>query len=104
MEGDVMTNSSLNIHRIWQVNNYTFAIEWNDFSIHEFRLSDLQKLCPCASCVDENTSISPVDPNTILPNVQAIHIRNVGRYGLQIQFTSGCSKGIYSFDQLFQMK
>lgn len=89
------------IKNIWQKDNFHFCIEWNDQNIQEYRLSDLQKKCSCANCIDEVTGQSLIDPRTLVSDVKAIMIRNIGRYGLQIQFTSGCSNGIYSLEELY---
>lgn len=97
-------NHPLYILNIWQKDNYTFTIEWNDETQQDFRLCDLQRTCPCANCIDENTGKPLVDPKTVQDQVSAVAIRSVGRYGLQIQFTSGCSTGIYSFDRLRAMR
>jgi len=92
------------MRRLWQVDNQHFKIEWNDQEQQLFRLSHLQKHCPCANCRDEITGQPLLNPQTIKEDVRAVVIRQVGRYGLRIQFTSGCSTGIYSFDQLRQLK
>lgn len=92
------------VHQIWQKDNYTFSIQWNDGCIQDFRLCDLQRNCPCAHCTDEVTGQRLVDPGTISQDVKAVVIRSIGRYGLRIQFSSGCSMGIYSFDKLRTMK
>ena len=97
-------NKHLVIFNIRQKDNTSFAIEWSDGAIQEFRLSTLQRLCPCAKCVDETTGKPLLDPATVDENVRAISLRSVGRYGLQIKFTSGCSFGIYSFETLRRMK
>ncbi len=91
------------ICRIWQKDNHIFSIEWSDGQIQDFRLSEVQRNCPCAHCTDELTGKRLLDPQIVSENVKAIAIRSVGRYGLQIQFSSGCSMGIYSFDQLRKM-
>ena len=104
MAGDDDMSQLLFICQIWQKNNHTFSIKWNDEMIQDFRLSDLQRNCPCAQCADEITGQSLVDPKMVPDTVRAVVIRNVGRYGLRIQFTSGCSQGIYSFDRLRKMK
>lgn len=88
------------VAKIWQKDNYTFSIQWNDGFIQDFRLSELQRNCPCAHCNDESTGKKLVDSKKIPDDLRAIFIRSVGRYGLRIQFTSGCSMGIYSFDRL----
>lgn len=96
-------NSPLFVRRIWQKDHYTFAIQWNDELIQDFRLCDLQRQCPCAYCTDEMTGKRLLDPKMVSDDVRAVVIRSIGRYGLRIQFTSGCSTGIYSFDRLRKM-
>lgn len=95
-----MKNPPLLIRQIKQKDNYTFSIIWNDGKEQCFRLSTLQRLCPCAQCCDEQTGQRLNNPVGIKDDVRAFHIRNVGRYALKIYFTSGCSTGIYSFDFL----
>ncbi len=92
------------IRTIRQKDNYTFSIQWTDGLEQSFRLSELQRKCPCARCIDENTGQPILDPRTVKDDVRAVRIRSVGRYALQIQFTSGCSTGIYSFDRLRHLK
>lgn len=98
-----MMTPSLFVKKIWQKNNFTFSIVWNDGITQDFKLSDLQRHCPCANCTDELTGQLTIDPKNISEDVRAIVIKSVGRYGLRIQFTSGCSTGIYSFDRLRRM-
>lgn len=88
------------INEIIQKDNYSFTIIWKNGNSSDYRLSDLQKRCPCAGCVDENTGKRLKDHNSIDPDVMAKAIYGVGRYALRIEFTSGCSKGIYDFDML----
>lgn len=100
-------NKSFFICKIWQNDNFHFSIEWNDRMVQKFRLSELQGICSCANCKDEITGKSILNPNSIEHDVQATAIKSIGRYGIQIQFTSGCSSGIYSFEELrtcFQME
>jgi len=80
-------------HGFEQIDSYTFALTRPDAERMVFRLSDIQKRCPCAGCVDGK----PVNSE-----VKATGIQQVGHYGLKIDFTSGCSSGIYSFESLFQ--
>lgn len=88
------------IKSISQKDNYTFNIMWNDGLNCDYRLSDLQKQCPCANCTDEITGKRLLDVSTVKPDLRAIRIYNVGRYAIRIQFAHGCSTGIYSFDML----
>lgn len=86
------------IRKIWQKDNHNFSIEWSDGNINEYRLSKLQKNCPCAGCNVTNHRLSSEE--VIQDNIRAIRINSVGRYALRIHFTSGCSKGIYSYEML----
>jgi DUF971 family protein len=99
MEGvrKVKEPSPLLIKRIWQKNNHTFCIEWHDHHIGEYRLSDLQKKCPCAACLDATSGKRLNPENTVREDVRAQKVVSVGRYALRIFFTTGCSNGIYDF-------
>lgn len=83
------------IKKIWQVDNFNFSIEWSDGLISNYRLSNLQNHCPCAGCIEKNTKQKT---NNI--EVKAYRISNVGRYAIRIEYTEGCSAGIYDFDLL----
>ena len=61
-----------------------------------FTLADLQKECPCKACQDE--AIEP-----LLKDVEATKIAFVGNYAIRLDYTSGCSKGIYAFSLLKQL-
>ena len=89
---------SLSIREIYQKDNTTFSIHWDDDLVQDFRLSDLQKKCPCAHCQKSDGT------KNISDQLKAVAIRSVGHYGLRIQFTSGCSSGIYTFESLRQIK
>jgi len=89
------------VRSIRQKDNYTFTIQWTDNKIVDYRLSELQKRCPCAKCVDENSGMRK--NASVDNNVKAVKISNVGRYALRILYTSGCSTGIYDFDMLHKM-
>lgn len=101
-KGDSLVNSSpaISVKRIWQVDNTTFGIEWSDATQQRWQLCDLQRACPCAACTDEMTGKRLVDPSTIPDDLRAVRITSVGRYALRIQYRSGCSNGIYSYNWL----
>lgn len=92
--------SYLSVRRIEQVDNYRFRIEWSDGETRIYRLSDLQKRCPCARCIDESTNERRASAPAVSENVRAEIIQSVGRYALRIRFTEGCSSGIYLFSLL----
>lgn len=94
-----MNQKDLIIKNIVQIDNYTFEILWNDFTKTKHRLSSIQKVCPCAKCIESNDRIKLLNPN-----VKAKNIQSIGRYAIKIEFTSGCSAGIYDFELLHSNK
>ncbi len=92
-------NSSM-ASKVFQKDPNTMSIIWSDGSSQDFRYSELQRMCPCAGCVDENTGERVLDPATVDENVGAKSVTAVGRYAIKIQFTSGCSTGLYEFEML----
>lgn len=88
-----MSSSAHFIKKIVQKDNHTFTIEWSDGKIADYRLNQLQQICPCAKCKEFSLK-------DLQENVRCKNIQSVGRYALRIEFTSGCSSGIYDFDFL----
>lgn len=88
------------IRTLRQKDSHRFTIEWTDGKISDYRLCDLQRVCPCARCRDEKTGQMLIDPMSVPEDVEALRVVSVGRYALQIYFSTGCSKGIYSFQFL----
>ena len=80
------------IRNLNQLSNDSFRILWSDDKHSIFHLADLQMKCPCARCQE---CIS--EPNL---NVRAVKISSVGNYALRIDFTKGCSRGIFTFNFL----
>ncbi|MBM3207404.1 MAG: DUF971 domain-containing protein [Chlamydiae bacterium] len=90
------------VKNIYQKNNYIFTIEWIDGKISDYRLSDLQRLCSCARCVDEITGERLVNPSQVPDDLTAVRVYSMGRYALKIDFSSGCSRGVYPYEWLRQ--
>lgn len=84
------------IAAIEQRSENTLAIRWTDGSYIHYPLSKLQGHCPCAGCASKK-----VEPEK---SVQAVKLKSVGRYAIRIDFTSGCSKGIYDYDLLYKFE
>lgn len=100
----IMKMRNLNeVEKIVQKDKHNFTVEWSDGLIVDFRLNDLQRRCPCAGCTDEITGKRLMDAAAVPDDLKASAIETVGRYALRINFNSGCSKGIYSFDFLRKM-
>ncbi|MCF7852439.1 MAG: P-loop NTPase [Simkaniaceae bacterium] len=77
------------ITEIKLIDCYTFTLRFNDGKIFEYRMGDLQKICPCARCKNKERKVDP--------QVSAAMVKNVGRYAMKIDFTSGCRNGIFSY-------
>ncbi len=92
--------SQLQLVKLTPLNRTDFTLLWSDGKETRHRLYELQKLCPCAACTDENSGERIPKKEPLDPGVQADSIQLVGRYGIKIAFTSGCSNGIYTFENL----
>ena len=103
MSDTMTTDQIVFIQRIEQMDHHTFFIEWTDGRAQSFRLNHLQKQCPCANCVDETTGRRIALAESIKEDVSATRVQNVGRYAIRIDFTSGCSLGIYPFTLLREL-
>lgn len=91
------------IKAIRQKDNYCFTIDWTDGMSCDYRLSQLQRQCPCAKCHGSDAGKPVAGERAISEDLRAKKISSVGRYALRIEFTSGCSTGIYSFSMLRKM-
>ncbi len=76
--------------KFYQIDSQHLVIEWKDGVKRTIRFAELQKKCQCAGCnkpiVDEE--------------VAATKVEGIGRYAIKVQFTSGCSRGLYPFNML----
>ena len=68
--------------------SFVIASSEGKFSL---RYAEVQKSCPCAHC----QGMGKVEKN-----VSAKQLGKVGNYAIYLQFTSGCSQGIYTWDHL----
>jgi ATP-binding protein involved in chromosome partitioning len=92
------------IASIWQKDRDAFAIRWTDGMETSYQLKELQERCPCAGCVDEMTGVRKAIAPSISKEVGAHRIFSVGRYAIRIEFSSGCSHGIYDFALLRSLR
>lgn len=81
------------VKQIEWIDKHHLRIAWADGTEMKYRLSDLQKRCPCAGCQE---------PQHVEYDVEARNVQNIGHYAIQIEFDSGCSQGIYEFSMLRQ--
>lgn len=88
------------VQKLWQLDNYSFAILWDDGKEMHYQLKDLQELCPCALC--HETRQQGVVKN--LSPLKAKSLESVGSYAMKIHFEDGCSLGIYEFDFLYNLE
>lgn len=88
----------LSVKEINKVDRTSFSILWSDGIHQTFSLADVQRHCPCAGCVDKKIE------NNSQSEVYAKRLSSVGRYALRIDFTTGCSAGIYDYPLLRRMR
>jgi ATP-binding protein involved in chromosome partitioning len=86
--------------RIAQKGRDTLAITWSDGAESAYDVRALRLACACASCVDEWSGQPRLDPDSVPDDVKPTHIRPVGRYAIQIDWSDGHDTGIYSFERL----
>ena len=88
---------------IRKVGEKELLITWDNGDRHLFSLKKLRFLCPCASCVDENTGKRVITENRISPEIRILDHKIVGRYAIQFRWSDGHTTGIYAFDTLHQL-
>lgn len=71
---------------------HRLQIIWKDGLVQEVSFAALQGTCPCVRCQDL--------PEKPLQNLQARSVHSVGKYAIQFEFETGCSRGIYTFEKL----
>lgn len=83
---------SISLNQVQVVQNDAFHLTFTFFQENAFTLSlaEIQKNCPCARCQSK-------ERKTLDPHVSLLEFSFVGRYALRIQFSSGCSSGLYPF-------
>lgn len=92
--GDLLLNS-LNEEKGCKIigeDPYHFSIEWWDGKKSLYRYDDVQSRCRCMECEGKKKEVDQ--------EVKGIEIIMIGKYGIQFQFSKGCSKGIYPFSLL----
>lgn len=90
--------SGLFLKSIKQLDNSSFAILWSNGQECRYRLSDLQQKCPCAQCTEARANGKVIQ---VSATAKAKRITSVGRYAIRVDFSTGCSNGIFDFDYLY---
>ncbi len=79
------------------------VITWEETHEGSYSARDLRLACQCASCVDELTRVTLLDPDTVPADVSALSISLVGNYAIKIDWSDGHNTGIYTYDLLYRM-
>lgn len=69
---------------------------WEGGAISRYAVRRLQENCPCIVCQERLRR----DNLAIVSDLMALSWERVGRYGISLEFSSGCSKGTYSYSLL----
>jgi DUF971 family protein len=75
-------------------------IRWSADDTRTYPARALRCVCSCAECVDENTGVRTLDPNTVPQDITVESMQLVGNYALKIFWTDGHSTGIYTWEFL----
>ena len=85
---------------IERIDDEKLQITWEDDHVSRYSFSHLRRHCPCASCKDEFSGESLLDPETIPKDLKATRSEVVGNYALSFAFADGHGTGIYTFENL----
>lgn len=87
-------------------------IEWMDGSRSTLESQKLRQACPCATCMalrGDQTHSSPLLPKhsslrvieaDLETEINLVHVRAVGSYGIGLTWGDGHDTGIYTYDSL----
>lgn len=75
-------------------------INWKDKTQTSIDPYTLRLNCPCASCVDEISGQRILKPESIPLTIKILGARNIGRYGLGVNFSDGHNTGIYKLKNI----
>lgn len=92
--------NNIGIEEIYQEDERTLCIQWNNGEKILYDVVMLRKKCPCALCVDEKTGEIKLNPKNIKESTRPIKINSVGCYALSIIFNDGHKTGVYSYQKL----
>ncbi len=92
-------------------------IGWSNGDRRRYGAVELRKSCPCASCREKKSADASKPPagsglkGSLLPVLSAqeaqpttvVHMRPVGNYAYNIEFSDGHDSGIFTFDYLYTL-
>ncbi|MCA9262206.1 MAG: DUF971 domain-containing protein [Planctomycetales bacterium] len=84
------------------VDTDNLRIYWNDGQVLNYRVADLRKKCPCATCREMRNAPPPppgellvLSPGETQP-ARIVGMHPIGNYAYGIEFSDGHDTGIYS--------
>lgn len=91
----------------------TIQIDWSDGEQRVYNLVKLQQQCPCAGCREKHGKSQQAEnkranmftvlrPEETQP-LQLLEMAPVGNYAYSLTFSHGCSRGIWTFENLRQL-
>jgi ATP-binding protein involved in chromosome partitioning len=75
-------------------------IEWLDGHNSLYSHRDLRLQCRCASCIEEWTKRTLLDPASVPGDVEVMDHIQIGTYAIQFLFSDAHYTGIYTYDFL----
>jgi len=96
MTSDSATPAALDL----KDSQHTLVIRWQDESETRLAYRALRLECRCALCIEEMTGRPLLDPDSVPADVGVVDCKEVGLYGIQIEWTDGHKTGIYTWARL----
>ncbi len=84
-------------------NPQNIILQWEGGKETSFSSRYLRSMCPCASCVNENTGQRMITIDAIPPDIKVLKISPVGRYAIHFEWSDGHGSGLYPFDLLLKL-
>lgn len=77
-----------------------FKVTWSDSKQSLVGFKQLRYLCPCASCVDENTGVRKIQESDVKDDIHPLRVQTIGNYAVQVHWSDSHNTGLYSYDYL----
>ena len=84
--------------------DHDIEIVWDNEETVVYPARFLRLNCPCASCQDEVTGERIISDNLLPILTYPTKIEPVGRYAIQIHWSDNHSTGIYTWENLWELR
>lgn len=79
------------------------TVTWDEGHVGFYPARMLRLACHCATCREEMTGRTLLDPTTVPEDIAPQTVSLVGGYAIKIQWSDGHDTGIYAFEYLHRL-